>query len=73
MMMRLLEKIGSFVLERFEWVGSVILLLAAAVKEMRRPLRFRHIFAQMSHLGVDSCRSRMSSSALARSRRSAAS
>ena len=54
MMTRLLEKIGSFVLERFEWVGSVILLLAAAVKEMRRPLRFRHIFAQMSHLGVDS-------------------
>ena len=54
MMKRLLEKIGSFVLERFEWVGSVILLLAAAVKEMRRPLRFRHIFAQMSHLGVDS-------------------
>ena len=53
-MMRLLEKIGSFVLERFEWVGSVILLLAAAVKEMRRPLRFQHIFAQMSHLGVDS-------------------
>mgnify|MGYP000903740578 CR=1 FL=1 len=54
MMMRLLEKIGSCVLERFEWVGSVILLLAASVKEMRRPLRPRHIFAQMSHLGVDS-------------------
>ena len=54
MMMRLLEKIGSFVLGMFEWVGSVILLLAASVKEMRRPLRPRHIFAQMSHLGVDS-------------------
>ena len=35
-------------------MGSVILLLAAAIKEMRRPLRLRHLFAQMSHLGVDS-------------------
>ena len=54
MMTRLLENVGSFVLEKIEWVGSVILLLAAAVKELRRPLRLRHIFAQMSHLGVDS-------------------
>lgn len=54
MMLRLLESLGTAVLRKLTWIGSVMLLLAAAVKELRRPLRFRHVFAQMSHLGVDS-------------------
>ncbi len=54
MIMRLLEKIGAFVLGIFQWLGSVILLLVATIKELRGSLRFKHIFVQMSNLGVDS-------------------
>ena len=54
MITRLLENFGAVVLRKLNWVGSVMLLLVSAVRELRHPLRFRHVFAQMSHLGVDS-------------------
>ena len=54
MLMRFFEKIGSLVLRRLEYFGSVVLLLAETIRQMQRPPRMRHVIAQMAHLGVDS-------------------
>ena len=53
-MLRLLEWIGAFVLRRFAELGTIVLLYAETMRELRHRPRFRHILAQMSHLGVDS-------------------
>ena len=53
-MLRLLEWIGAFVLRRFAELGTIVLLYAETMRELRYRPRFRHILAQMSHLGVDS-------------------
>ena len=52
--MKLLEIIGSFVLRRLAEFGTIVLLYADTMRELRHKIRFRHIIAQMSHLGVDS-------------------
>lgn len=53
MLMNFLEKIGRFVLHWLELFGEVTLLLADTIRQLKRPPRWRHVFAQMSHLGVD--------------------
>lgn len=53
MMMRWLERIGSEMLRWLGYIGEVVLLTGEAFRQMKRPPRLRHVFAQMSHLGVD--------------------
>lgn len=52
--MALLERIGKNVLILCSFVGAVVLLLFDALRELKEPIRVRHLFQQMSHLGVDS-------------------
>ena len=54
MITKLFEAIGAFVIRRLEDIGTVVLLYADTMKQLRHKLRMRHIIAQMSHLGVDS-------------------
>ena len=54
MLLGALEAVGGFVLRKLEYVGEVVLLLVDTCKELRHPPRWRHVLAQMSHLGVDS-------------------
>ena len=53
-MLHLLEQIGAFVIARCEAFGTVVLLYAETMRQLRHRPRVRHILAQMSHLGVDS-------------------
>ena len=52
--MRILEAVGAWVLARLAEFGTIVLLYRDTVQELFRRPRFRHILAQMSHLGVDS-------------------
>ena len=54
MLIRALEKIGAFVLQRFEEFGTIVLLYRETMRELGHKPRVHHILAQMSHLGVDS-------------------
>ena len=54
MLIRMLEQIGAVVIKWLHYIGEVVLLVAETFRQLRRPPRFRHVFAQMSHLGVDS-------------------
>ena len=51
--MRLLEGIGSFVLEILEYIGSIVLLLLGTVYPFKKRPNIKHIFQQMAHLGAD--------------------
>ena len=54
MLIKILTAIGAFVIGRLEDIGTVVLLYADTMKQLRHKPRMRHIIAQMSHLGVDS-------------------
>lgn len=54
MLIRYLERLGAAVLRFLEYIGDVMLLTAETVRQLRHMPRMRHVFAQMSHLGVDS-------------------
>ena len=54
MLIGILEAIGGFVIRRFAEFGTIVLLYADTMKQLRHKPRMRHIIAQMSHLGVDS-------------------
>lgn len=54
MLIRALEKIGAFVLRRFEEFGTIVLLYRETMRELGHKPRVHHILTQMSHLGVDS-------------------
>ena len=49
-----LEKIGRVVITWLQYIGEVVLLFRDTLLQLRRPPRMQHVFAQMSHLGVDS-------------------
>ena len=51
--MRLLEGIGSFVLEILEYIGSIVLLLLETVYHFKKCPNIKHILQQMAHLGAD--------------------
>ena len=54
MFTKLFEAIGAFVIRRLEDIGTIVLLYADTMRQLRHKPRMRHIIAQMSHLGVDS-------------------
>lgn len=54
MLIKLLERLGAFVIARFDALGSVVLLYGETMRQLCHRPRLRHILAQMSHLGVDS-------------------
>ena len=53
MIVKLLEKIGSIVLDKLATLGSFTLLTGAVISQLRYPPRRRLVFQQMAHLGVD--------------------
>ncbi len=54
MFIKFLEAVGGFVIRRFEEFGTIVLLYAETIKQLRHKPRIGHIIAQMAHLGVDS-------------------
>ena len=54
MIERILELIGKFVLRQLTDLGTVVTLYIETMKQLKHKPRFKHIIAQMSHLGVDS-------------------
>ena len=48
------EVIGRFTIKRLEEFGTIVLLYVDTIKQLTHKPRFRHIIAQMSHLGADS-------------------
>ena len=54
MITKILEAVGGFVIRRLEEFGTIVLLYADTMKQLRHKPRISHIIAQMSHLGVDS-------------------
>ena len=54
MLIKCLTAVGAFVIQCFEDLGTIVLLYADTMKQLRHKPRIRHIIAQMSHLGVDS-------------------
>lgn len=54
MLIKLLERLGAFVIARLDALGSVVLLYGETMRQLCHRPRLRHILAQMSHLGVDS-------------------
>lgn len=54
MLIRFLECIGGFVLKQLASFGSVVMLYNQTMHQLTKKIRWRHIIAQMSHLGVDS-------------------
>lgn len=54
MLIKLLERLGAFVIARLDVLGSVVLLYGETMRQLCHRPRLRHILAQMSHLGVDS-------------------
>ena len=54
MFTKFLEAVGGFVIRRFEEFGTIVLLYAETIKQLRHKPRIGHIIAQMAHLGVDS-------------------
>ncbi len=54
MLIKLLARLGAFVIARLDALGSVVLLYGETMRQLCHRPRLRHILAQMSHLGVDS-------------------
>ena len=54
MVIRFFELIGGFIIRRCEDFGKIVLVYIDTVKQLRHKPRFRHIIAQMAHLGADS-------------------
>lgn len=54
MVNRFLGRVGRFVIQWLQYVGEVVMLLAETVRQLKKPPRVRHVFAQMAHLGADS-------------------
>lgn len=54
MFVRFLESIGNVILNSFWYIGDVLILFAESVAQMPKKIRWNHVLAQMSHLGVDS-------------------
>ncbi len=54
MLIKLLERLGAFVIARLDALGSVVLLYGETMRQLCHRPRLRQILAQMSHLGVDS-------------------
>jgi len=50
----LLEHIGRFMLKRFEYFGTIVILYLSTMAELKHKPRMKHVIAQMSHLGFDS-------------------
>lgn len=53
MLIRYLEKLGQSVINGLELFGAVILLVGQTIYQLRHRPRLKHVFVQMSHLGVD--------------------
>lgn len=53
-MVKYIEKLGAYVLRRLEILGALVLFCLDTLYQFKRPPRFKHVFAQMAHLGVDS-------------------
>lgn len=53
MIIRFLEKIGGIVIGLMETLGQFTILVIDTIKQLRYPPRIKHVFQQMSHLGVD--------------------
>ena len=53
MIIRFFEKIGRFVIGHLETLGQFTILIGNTIAQLRYPPRMRHVFQQMSHLGVD--------------------
>ena len=54
MLEKFFESVGKFMIHRAEDFGTIVLLYADTMKQLRHKLRYKHIIYQMSHLGVDS-------------------
>ena len=54
MIVKILEIVGTFVINRLTEFGTVVLLYIDTFKQLKHKPRMKHIIAQMSHLGVDS-------------------
>lgn len=52
--MQFLERLGAGIIKWFGYIGEVVLLVWETFKQLKKPLRIKHIIGQMSHLGVDS-------------------
>ena len=53
MVIKFLESIGAYVISCLETLGQFTILVRDTVMQLRHMPRFRHVFQQMSHLGVD--------------------
>ena len=53
MIIKFLESIGAYVINCLETLGQFTILVRDTVVQFRHMPRFRHVFQQMSHLGVD--------------------
>lgn len=54
MILRFFEWFGAWVIARLEAFGTIVLLYAETLRQLRKKPRWKHILAQMAHLGVDS-------------------
>ena len=54
MLLRALETIGAFVLQRLEDFGTIVMLYRDTMRELGHRPRYKSILEQMAHLGVDS-------------------
>lgn len=54
MLLRALEMIGAFVLQRLEDFGTIVMLYRDTMRELGHRPRYKSILEQMAHLGVDS-------------------
>lgn len=53
MIIKFLESIGAYVINCLETLGQFTILVRDTIVQLRHMPRFRHVFQQMSHLGVD--------------------
>lgn len=53
MLIKFLESIGRFVITRLETLGSFTVLVGSTLMQFKHFPRMKHVFQQMSHLGVD--------------------
>lgn len=54
MIVKFFELIGNYIIGLLTDIGTIVLLYIDTFKQLTHKIRFRHIIAQMSHLGVDS-------------------
>ena len=52
-MIKFFEKIGTIVLAYLEVLGKFTILIGNTISQLRKMPRMKHVFQQMSHLGVD--------------------